>query len=112
MTDYLKLMLATGYVRRLGHLNDSKTLELIGRLHRDLFSSYSMHINVVGMNIKLTRAPSSFYLLGPADDSEVYIKIMDANLFVTQAELSPTILLAHVKVLSQKKVQYPVNILR
>jgi hypothetical protein len=42
-----------------------------------------------------------FYLLGPADDSKEKIKIMDANLFITQAELNPSIFLAQAKVLSQ-----------
>jgi hypothetical protein len=32
---------------------------------------------------------------------------MNATLLVTQAELSPSIFLAHAKVLSHKKVQYP-----
>jgi hypothetical protein len=68
----------SGYVRRLGHLFDSKTVEVIGRLHGDLFNSNSMLINGVDMNIKLTRAPSSFYLLRPADDSKMKIKIMEA----------------------------------
>jgi hypothetical protein len=50
----------SGYIRRLGHLNDRKTAELIGMLHVDLFSSNTMLFNGVEMNIKLTRAPSSF----------------------------------------------------
>jgi hypothetical protein len=31
-----------GYTRRLFHLEDSKTVELIGRLHGDMFASNSM----------------------------------------------------------------------
>jgi hypothetical protein len=50
----------SGYVRRLSHPNDRKTVELIGMLHVDFFSSKSMLINGVDMNITVTRAPSSF----------------------------------------------------
>jgi hypothetical protein len=64
-----------GYTTRLNHLNESKTIELYGRLHADLFNSDRMLINGVDMNIKLTRAPEA--------------KIIDATLFVTQVELKP-----------------------
>jgi hypothetical protein len=82
---------------------------VIGRLHGDFFSSNCTLINGVEMNIKLTHAPSLFYLLGHADHSEVKIKVMDSNVFVTQAELNPSIILPHAKVLSRKKPQYPVT---
>jgi hypothetical protein len=67
-----------GYESRLKFLNNSQTVELMGRLHGDLFNSDKMLINSVDMNIKLTRAPEAFYLLGPSDDTKVRIKIEDA----------------------------------
>jgi len=60
--------------------------------------------------MKLTRAPQSFYLLAPSDDSKVRIKILDATLFITQAELKPPLLLAHANVLAMKrKAYYPLT---
>jgi len=50
----------TGYVKRLNYLSNSKTLELYGRLHADLFNSDKMLINGVDMKIKLTREPDTF----------------------------------------------------
>jgi hypothetical protein len=83
---------------------------LYGRLHADLFNSDRLLLNGVDMNIKLTRAPEAFYLLGPSDDSKVRIKIMDATLFLTQVELKPPLLLAHANVLAMKrKALYPVT---
>ena len=62
------------------------------------------------MNIKLTRAPESFYLLAPSDDAKERIKILDATLFITQVELKPRLLLAHANVLGMKrKAHYPVT---
>ena len=46
-----------------------------------------MLISSVDINIKLTRAPESFYLLAPSDDNKVRIIILDAIPFITQAEL-------------------------
>jgi len=99
------------HATRLNYLNNNQTVELYGRLHADLFNSDRMLINGVDMNIKLTRAPEAFYLWGPSKDTKVRIKILDATLFVTQAELKPPILLAHAKVLGMKKCRahYPVT---
>jgi hypothetical protein len=69
-----------------------------------------MLINGVDMNIKLTRTSEAFYLLGPSDDTNVRIKIIEANLFLTQVELKPPLLLAHANVLTMKrKAHYPVT---
>jgi hypothetical protein len=65
-----------------------------------------MLINGVDMNIKLTRAPEAFYLLGTSDDAKVRIKILDATLFVTQVELKPPLLLAHANVLGMKRKEH------
>ena len=52
-------------------------------------------------------------LLAPSDDNKVRIKILDATLFITQAELKPPLLLAHANVLAMKrKAHYPVTTLR
>jgi len=48
-----------------------------------------MLINGLHMNIKLARAPESFYLLVPLDYNKVRIKILEAALFITQVELNP-----------------------
>ena len=99
-----------GYATRLNYLSKSQTVELYGRLHADLFNTDRMLINGVDMNIRLTRAPEAFYLLGPEDDPKVRIKILDATLFITQIELKPPLLLAHANVLGMKrKAHYPVT---
>jgi len=67
-------------------------------------------INGVDMNITLTRAPESFYLLAPSDDNKVRIKILDATLFISQAELKPPLLLADDNGLAMKrKAHYPLT---
>jgi hypothetical protein len=102
-----------GYAARVNYLSNSQTIELYGRLHADLFNSDKMLLNGVDMNIRLTRAPEAFYLLGMSDDVEVRIKILDATLFVNQIELKPPLLLAHANVLSMKRnAHYPITILK
>ena len=67
-------------------------------------------INGVDTNIKLTRAPETFYLLAPLGYTKVRIKILDATLFITQVELKLPLLLAHANILGMKrKAHYPVT---
>jgi hypothetical protein len=73
-----------------------------------LFDSNNLLINDVDNNVKLTRSVTPFYLLGPSADAKVRVEISDATLFVTQVELNPAVLLAHAKILSQKKALYPI----
>jgi len=99
-----------GYTTRLKYVGNSQTVELYGRLHADLFNYDKILINGVDMNIKLTRTPEAFYLLTPNDDTKVRINILDANLFITQVELKPPLLLAHANVLAmRRKAHYPVT---
>jgi len=51
----------SGYVRRLNYLSKGNITDLNGRPHADLFNSDKISINGVDMNIKITRAPQSFY---------------------------------------------------
>ena len=44
----------TGYATRLNDFDNSKTIELYGRLNADLLNSHKMLIDFVDMNIKLT----------------------------------------------------------
>jgi hypothetical protein len=67
------------YTTRLNYLSEGQSIEMYGRLHADLFNSDRMFINDVDMNIRLTRAPEAFYLLGTTYDVKVRIKILDAT---------------------------------
>jgi len=77
------------YAKRLHFLSNCKILELYGIIHADVFSSNIVLINGVDINIKLTRAPESSYLLASSDDNILRFKILDALLFITQVELKP-----------------------
>lgn len=79
-----------GYILRLIYLSNCQTIELCGRLHAGLFNSNRMLINVLDMNIKVTRAPEAFYPLAPLDDTKIRIKILVATVFVTRNKLTPS----------------------
>ena len=57
--------------------------------------------NGVDMNIKLTRAPGSFYILAPSDDNEVQIKSLDTPFLSPKSNETP-LFLAQANVLCMK----------
>jgi len=77
----------SGYVKRLNYISSGNTIAIQVRLHADFSNSDKMLINDFYMNIKLSRAPESFYVLIPSVDNKVHIKILDATLLITQVEL-------------------------
>ena len=75
---------SSGYETLLNYLRNGQSLELYRRLHADMFNSDKILINVVDMNIKLTRAPETFYRLSPSDDTKGRIKILETILLTCQ----------------------------
>ena len=69
----------------------SKTVELQGRIHSDLFNQEKLILNGVDLTVKLHRHKPEFCLLS-ADVAPAYkIIIVDAILYVKKIELTPSV---------------------
>jgi hypothetical protein len=97
-----------GFVSRGKLTSTSKSIELMGRLHCDIFQQDRYLINGVEMGLKLIRSPESFHLMG---DGDKYLTVIeDIALFVRKVKLNPAFPVAHNKSLSQgKSVKYPIR---
>lgn len=82
-----------------------KTIELLGRLHVDLFNVQKYLINGVEMRLKLTRSRDSFCLMELKNNHSV--EIVEATLFIRRAKINPGILVAHAKALAKSTAKYP-----
>ena len=89
-----------GFIARWQRAKHSKELELFGRLHNDLCNVPQLLLPGVNMQIKLTKAKRSFYILAKTKDSKATFRFLDAQLFVHRVRPNPTILLAHANALS------------
>lgn len=97
-----------GMKERSEFISKSKTVELMGRLHCDIFLQDRYLLNGVDMHIKLIRTSELFHLIS-ADDNFA-TKILDVSLHVRKVKLNPTISLAHSKKLDQGHlVKYPIR---
>jgi hypothetical protein len=85
----------------------SQEIDMMGRLHSDIFVQDRYMLNGVDIKIKLMPSKDVFNLIAH-DPKESYKAIITyATLVVWKAKLNPAISLAHEKALTQTNAKYP-----
>ena len=96
-----------GFTSRKALTAQSKSVQMMGKLHLDLFSQEKYLLNYVNLKIKLRRSRDVFALMADADTYK--IKNKDLALFVRKVQLSPAIRMGHVKALEKTSCKYPIR---
>ena len=97
-----------GLKKRAVFTAESNEVDLVGRLHTDIFFQSRYMLNEVNTRIKLSRSKDSFCLMG--GDAELYrIKITNAVMRIRKVKIAPSIYLAHAKVLEGGTAKYPIH---
>lgn len=99
----------SGYRNRKHIFRQSREVEMMGRIHSDLFSQPRFLLSQVDMKVKLVRASDVFCLMAPAQNPEYKIRLTKISLFVRKAKLAPAVQLAHIKTLEKKPAIYPIK---
>ncbi len=97
-----------GFVRRAARAAESRTVDMIGRIHADLFFQDRLVLSGVDMRVKLVRSKHRFALMA-ADDATFKIEIVKAVLRVRKVRISPAVYLAHAKALERGNAKYPID---
>lgn len=84
----------------------NRKVELLGKLHIDIFNQPRFLPNNVDIKISLVKAKPLFYMMEEASGN-ADVKIVEANIFVNHIHLNPNILIAHSKVLERTTVKLP-----
>jgi hypothetical protein len=98
-----------GMLQRRIRTNSSALFEMCGPLHVDLFFQPKYLLSGVSMRIVLNRSLPNFYLHSSLADPGAKIHIDQAILFVRRVKVSPSIELAHSKVLDKCNAIYPLH---
>jgi hypothetical protein len=85
----------------------SKSVQMMGKLHLDLFCQEKYLLNHVNLKIKLRRSRDVFALMADADNYKIIIK--DLALFVRNVQLSPAVRMGHVKAFEKTSCKYPIR---
>lgn len=96
-----------GLKKRRAFLQKGQSVDLLGHLHCDIFNQEKFLINGVEMRIRLILSRDAFCLIDENDTASLQIE--EASLIVRRAKISPAVLLAHAKALSQTTAKYPLT---
>ena len=88
---------------------ESKIIDLVGRLHSDLFFQEKLLLKGIGLRLELLRNKDSFTLLSAAQIAAFKISITKALLHARKVRVSTAIFLAHAKVLELSNAKYPID---
>lgn len=96
-----------GFTARKNLTKTSQTVQMMGKLHLDLFCQDRYLVNHVDLKVKLRRSADQFALCGDEDDYK--IKIKDIGLYVRKVKVNAPIRLAHAKALEKISCKYPIR---
>ena len=71
-------------------------VDMMGRLHVDLFLQDIFLLNGVDVKIRLVRSKYAFSLMAGGANPNYKVRIVEAVLFARKAVLSPTVQMAHI----------------
>lgn len=92
-----------GCKNRLILTENSKTIEMYGKLHIDIFNLSKYLISGVDLKITMEMEKPSFYFM---NTDKAMIKMHEAKLFVRHVAISKDMILAHNQILSSKNINY------
>jgi hypothetical protein len=95
-----------GFMRRRALIARSRVVDLMGRIHADIFFQDRYMLNEVNIKIKLTRSKDAFCLIA---GERFAVRIVAAELIVRKVKLSPSVFLAHAKALEHGTAKYPIK---
>ena len=99
----------TGLAKRALLASKSTTIDLVGRLHSDIFFQEKLLLNGVGMRLKLHRNKDTAVIMANENNAAYRTVIVKAELRVRKVRVSPVVTLSHAKALEQANAKYPLN---
>lgn len=100
----------TGLVSRAKHCMGSADIELLGRIHSDVFHMNRYMMNGVNLKLKLIPNNDAFALMTANAAAGYKIEFKEVALYIRRVTPSPTQLLQHAKILSGgTTAKYPIH---
>ena len=90
-----------GLTERRRYIADSRVVEMMGRLHVDLFLQDRFTLNCVTVKARLVPSKYAFSLMVGGQNPNYKVQVLDAILFARKSVLSPSVQMAHIKALEK-----------
>lgn len=98
-----------GLKKRYDLTSQSKTVDMIGPLHCDIFQQNRLLLNMVDLKIKMTRSKPNFCLMSSKVGADYKVVLEHASLFIRKVKVNPAVSLAHAKALEKSNAKYPID---
>jgi hypothetical protein len=98
----------SGLKDRAQFTNRNGVVDMMGKIHSDIFYIDRYMMNEVGIKLKLCRSKDTFSLMWTGDNA-FRVFIVGASLLVRKVKLSPSVFLAHAKTLENGMAKYPIK---
>jgi len=95
-----------GLWNRSRFTHGSRVVDMIGRIHADIFFQNRYLLNEVNVKIKLVRSRNSFCVMSA---NPFQAKVDSAIMFGRKVKLSSSVFLAHAKALENSTAKYPIR---
>ena len=98
--------------KRKSVISGSKTIDMVGRLHSEIFAQHKYIIPACNLRVKLLRSDPKFCLLKTnANDNNNYkIDIIKCDLLLRKVKVNPAVATSHNTVLMNgTDIKYPIN---
>jgi hypothetical protein len=101
--------LNTGLVARRKLTVASKEVDMMGKLHVDVFKQKQYLLNDVDLRIRLVRSKDAFCLMAPAGEGAVKLEVTDAYLLVRKVKPNTALQLAYARELESRPAKYTIT---
>ncbi|KAK6175844.1 hypothetical protein SNE40_014224 [Patella caerulea] len=96
-----------GFKFRAKAFKGSKSVDMLGKLHLDLFSQNKYLLNGVDMRLRMVRSKDTFCPMAATDTFKVVIE--KASLCIRRLKLNPAVTVAHASALMKRNAIYPIR---
>ena len=96
-----------GFRERHARAVAGRDVDMIGRLHCDIFHQERYLLNNVDIKIRLIPSKNTFNIMAAADNFKSIIS--HASMFVRKVRLNPAVTLSHAKALERGTAKYPLK---
>ncbi|KAK2193302.1 hypothetical protein NP493_16g12037 [Ridgeia piscesae] len=90
--------------KRQDYTVGSRVVDMMGRLHVDLFFQDRYLLNGVDIKVRLVQSKDTFALMAGGSTPAYKITIVEAALFARKAKLNPSVQMGHIKALDRGTV--------
>ena len=98
----------SGLAKRQTFGAESREIDMIGRIHSDIFFQDRYMLNEVNARIKLIRNNDAFCLMATGA-RQFKVLITAASFLIRKVKISPSVYLAHAKTLESGTAKYPIR---